>query len=418
MGSREREENDATTPRRHDAKKQIRRGVLASWRRGDLSSRHRARARAPHARGSAPCLTTPRPSSPSGSATGTSTQTFRAERHPGRPKLYVLDMFPYPSGSGLHVGHPEGYTATDIVARYKRMQRLRRPPPDGLGRLRPARRAARHPDRARTRATTTQKNIATFKRQLKIARLQLRLVARDRHDRPGLREVDAVDLPRSSSRRGSRTRPRSRSTGARRWARCSRTRRSSTARASAAGTRSSALPLRQWMLKITAYADRLDADLARRSTGPTRKVKQHDWIGRSEGAEVDFAVDGHAARRSAVFTTRADTLAGRDLRRARAGAPAVDERSRRPSSRAAVDAYVAAAAKKSDLDRTDVTQEEDRRPHRARCAVNPLNGDEAPDLDRRLRHRHATAPAPSWPSPRTTSATTRSRRRTACPSCR
>ena len=79
-------------------------------------------------------------------------KTFRAERHPGRPKKYILDMFPYPSGAGLHVGHPEGYTATDIVCALQAHARRRRAAPDGLGRVRPARRAARDQDRARTRA--------------------------------------------------------------------------------------------------------------------------------------------------------------------------------------------------------------------------------------------------------------------------
>ena len=97
-------------------------------------------------------------------------QTFAAPRmpKPGGGKLYVLDMFPYPSGDGLHVGHPEGYTATDIVCRYRPDAGQQRPAPDGLGRLRPARRAARHQDRHAIRAITTEKNIATFRRQLKM----------------------------------------------------------------------------------------------------------------------------------------------------------------------------------------------------------------------------------------------------------
>src|SRR3954452_2114370 len=94
-------------------------------------------------------------------------QTFRAERHPGRPKRYVLDMFPYPSGSGLHVGHPEGYTATDIVARYQRMRGFDVLHPMGWGAFAPP--AEQHAIATGTHPLeTTKKNIQTFKRQLKM----------------------------------------------------------------------------------------------------------------------------------------------------------------------------------------------------------------------------------------------------------
>jgi leucyl-tRNA synthetase len=96
-------------------------------------------------------------------------KTFRTPEKPDatRPKFYALDMFPYPSGAGLHVGHPEGYTATDIVSRYKRMKGLQRPAPDGLGRLRPARRAVRRGNRHASRRHHQAQNIDRFREQLK-----------------------------------------------------------------------------------------------------------------------------------------------------------------------------------------------------------------------------------------------------------
>ena len=110
------------------------------------------------------------------------------------PKFYILDMFPYPCGAGLHVGHPEGYTATDILARYKRAHGFNVLHPMGwdafgLPAEQYAIKTGQHPRQ------TTEANIATFKRQIQNPRLQLRLVARTRHHRPGLFQVDAVDFP-------------------------------------------------------------------------------------------------------------------------------------------------------------------------------------------------------------------------------
>jgi leucyl-tRNA synthetase len=214
--------------------------------------------------------------------------TFRAERHPDRKKLYVLDMFPYPSGTGLHVGHPEGYTATDIVARYYRMRGWDVLHPMGWDAF--GLPAEQHAIATNTHPSeTTHKNIKTFKRQLKSLGFSydwsreidttdpgylkwtqwifLQLFERGLAYQaeipvnwcPALGTVLAnEEVIDGKSERGSHPVER--------------------------------LPLRQWMLKITAYADRLDADLATLDW-PDTKAKQHHWIGRSVGTEIDFAVE-------------------------------------------------------------------------------------------------------------------------------
>ena len=281
-------------------------------------------------------------------------QTFRAERHAGRPKTYILDMFPYPSGVGPPRRPPRGLHRDRHRRALQAHARLRRAAPDGLGRVRPARRAARDRRPARTRATTTRKNIATFKRQLKMLGFSYDWSREVDTTDPGVRQLDAVDLPPALQARARVPGARSRSTGARRSAPCSRTKRSSTARASAAATRSSALPLRQWMLRITAYADRLARRSRRRSTGPTRKAQaaRLDRPQRRRGRRVRASTDT-PARRSRVFTTRADTLLGRDVRRARARASARRRAHRPPTQRAAVERVRRGAAK-----------QERHRPHR------------------------------------------------------
>ena len=125
-------------------------------------------------------------------------EAFRTPDDPellaSRPKYYVLDMFPYPSGAGLHIGHPEGYTATDVVARKRRMEGLQRPPPDGLGRLRPAggaRRGAREPAPAADHAAQHRQLQAADR----ASRFLVRLGARSRHVLGRLLPLDAVDLP-------------------------------------------------------------------------------------------------------------------------------------------------------------------------------------------------------------------------------
>jgi leucyl-tRNA synthetase len=298
--------------------------------------------------------------------------TFRAERHPDRKKLYVLDMFPYPSGTGLHVGHPEGYTATDIVARYYRMRGWDVLHPMGWDAF--GLPAEQHAIATNTHPSeTTHKNIKTFKRQLKSLGFSydwsreidttdpgylkwtqwifLQLFERGLAYQaeipvnwcPALGTVLAnEEVIDGKSERGSHPVER--------------------------------LPLRQWMLKITAYADRLDADLATLDW-PDTKAKQHHWIGRSVGTEIDFAVETAETRAIRVYTTRADTLPGVTYVVVAPEHPLVaslvsDEH------RLSVAAYVEAAKRKSDFDRTEAKSKTGV-PLGA-AARNPLTGELVP----------------------------------------
>lgn len=279
-------------------------------------------------------------------------KTFRAERRPGHPKIYALDMFPYPSGSGLHVGHPEGYTATDIVCRYKRMNGYDVLHPMGwdafgLPAEQYAIQTGTHP------AITTQRNITMFRAQLQrlgfaydwerevnttdpdyvrwTQWIFLRLFERGLAFQaeipvnwcPALGTVLAnEEVVDGLSERGNHPVVRQ--------------------------------PLRQWQLRITAYADRLSEELESLDW-PETKQKQRDWIGRSEGAEVDFPLVGHAENLR-VFTTRPDTLYGATYM-----VIAPDHRLIRqicaPERLPAVEAYAAAAARKSELERTALAKD-------------------------------------------------------------
>ncbi|QDE69062.1 MULTISPECIES: leucine--tRNA ligase [Myxococcus] len=276
---------------------------------------------------------------------------FEARRHPGKPKAYILDMFPYPSGAGLHVGHPEGYTATDIVSRYLRMRGYDVLHPMGwdafgLPAEQHALETGTHP------AETTAKNVATFKRQLKSLGfsydwsrelsttdpeyvrwtqwLFLKLFERGlayQAELPVnwcaalgtvLANEEVID---GKSERGSHPVVR--------------------------------LPLRQWTLRITAYADRLAQDLAGLDWPETREKQLH-WIGRSEGAEVDFAIEG-SADRLRIFTTRPDTLFGATYMVVAPEHPLL-ERFATAEKRAEILAYREESASRSELDRTALTK--------------------------------------------------------------
>jgi leucyl-tRNA synthetase len=303
-------------------------------------------------------------------------ETFKSTRREGRPKYYVLDMFPYPSGSGLHVGHPEGYTATDIVARYKRMRGFDVLHPMGwdafgLPAEQHAIQTGTHP------RDTTQKNIATFKRQMKSLGFSY----------DWAREVDTTDpnyvrwtqwIFLQLFKRGLAFQ----SEVPVNWCAALGTVLANEevidGKSERGGHPVERLPLRQWMLRITAYADRLDADLDA-VDWPDTKAKQRYWIGRSEGATVDFAIAGDAAGSTdviTVFTTRPDTLAGVTYVVLAPEHPLVAKVTA-DAQRDAVGAYVEQAKRKSDIDRSDMTKTKTGVPTGA-FAINPVNGDKVP----------------------------------------
>src|SRR6185295_13866889 len=214
--------------------------------------------------------------------------TFEAVRHPGRPKKYVLDMFPYPSGAGLHVGHPEGYTATDIVTRYWRMRGFDVLHPMGWDAFGlPAEQHAistgTHP------AETTRANIAVFARQLKALGFAY----------DWSREIDTTDprYVRWTQWIFLRLFERGLAFQAEipvNWCPALGTVLANEevidGKSEVGGFPVEKRPMRQWMLRITAYADRLLADLDTLDWPESLKEMQRNWIGRSTGAEVEFEI--------------------------------------------------------------------------------------------------------------------------------
>jgi leucyl-tRNA synthetase len=299
--------------------------------------------------------------------------TFRAERHPDRKKLYVLDMFPYPSGSGLHVGHPEGYTATDIVARFYRMRGWDVLHPMGWDAF--GLPAEQHAIATNTHPSeTTQKNIKTFKRQLKSLGFSY----------DWAREIDTTDpgyvrwtqwIFLKLFERGLAYQAEIPVNWCPALGTVLANEEVIDGKSERGGHPVERVPLRQWMLRITAYADRLDADLAQLDW-PETKAKQHHWIGRSVGTEIDFAVQGGSeARAIRVYTTRADTLPGATYVVLAPEHPLVAALVS-SEHRTAVAAYVETAKRKSDLDRTEAKTKTGV-PLGA-TARNPLTGETVP----------------------------------------
>jgi leucyl-tRNA synthetase len=300
-------------------------------------------------------------------------KTFAAKRTRGHDKMYILDMFPYPSGAGLHVGHPEGYTATDIVARYKRMRGIDVLHPMGwdafgLPAEQHAIRTGTHP------RETTLKNIETFRRQLKMLGFSF----------DWDREVDTTDpkyvrwtqwIFLQLYKRGLAFQQSDMPVN---WCPALGTVLANDevvdGKSEVGGHPVEKLKIRQWSLRITEYADRLDEDL-KLVDWPETKAKQHHWIGRSEGAIVDFVVAGTNDKIS-VFTTRVDTLPGATYV-VIAPEHVLAESLAGPAEKAAALTYIAAAAKKSDIDRSDLTKEKTGVPTGA-FAVNPINGEKLP----------------------------------------
>jgi leucyl-tRNA synthetase len=297
-------------------------------------------------------------------------QTFRAERHPGRRKLYVLDMFPYPSGSGLHVGHPEGYTATDIVARYWRMRGADVLHPMGwdafgLPAEQHAINTGEHP------RSNTVRNIGTFRRQLKKLGFSY----------DWSREIDTTDpayvrwtqwIFLQLFKRGLAYQAEAPVNWCAGLGTVLANEEVIDGKSEVGNYPVERLPVRQWMLKITAYADRLDKELDGLDWPETRE-KQREWIGRSEGAEVDFATA--AGDVITVYTTRVDTLAGATYVVLAPEHPLV-EKLATPAQAAAVGAYVAVARNKSDRDRMQAKTKTGVA--LGATARNPINGDELP----------------------------------------
>jgi len=299
----------------------------------------------------------------------------RTPTDPAKPKFYALDMFPYPSGSGLHVGHCEGYTATDVITRWKRMQGFRVLHPmgwDAYG-LPAENYAIKHGVHPRE---TTAAAIANFRRQ-----------------------IDAVGFAYDWEREIDTTDP-----GYLRWTQwiflqlfnrdlafeavvpinwCPSCKTGlaneevSQGRCERCGSVVVRKDMRQWMLRITRYADRLLTDLDELDWPASTVAMQRNWIGRSEGAEVTFTTATPVAGRELrVFTTRPDTLYGATYMVLSPEHALVAELTT-PEQRAAVAAYQEAARRKSDLERTDLAKEKTG-VFTGATATNPVNGKQVP----------------------------------------
>lgn len=299
--------------------------------------------------------------------------TFKTGENPEKPKFYALDMFPYPSGAGLHVGHPEGYTATDIISRYKRMRGYNVLHPMGWDAFGlPAEQHAL--DTGEHPRDITVKNINNFRRQIKslgfsydwdreisttdpeyykwtqwifiqLYKKGLAYVAElPVNWCPALGTVLAnEEVIDGKSERGGHPVIRK--------------------------------PMRQWVLKITEYAERLLEDLEELDWTESIKDMQRNWIGKSKGAEVNFAIEGQEGHLT-VFTTRPDTLFGASYCVLAPEHELVAEITT-PEQQEAVKAYQDLAARKSDLERTDLAKDKTG-VFTGAYAVNPVNGAKLP----------------------------------------
>ncbi|MGA2140717.1 MAG: leucine--tRNA ligase [Verrucomicrobiia bacterium] len=301
-------------------------------------------------------------------------KTFATPQDPAKKKLYVLDMFPYPSGAGLHVGHPEGYTATDIYCRFQRMRGFNVLHPMGWDAFGlPAEQYAidtgTHP------AVTTTKNIDTFRRQIQMLGFS--------YDWD--REVDTTDpqyfkwtqwvflqLFKNGLAYESEVPVW--------WCEgCKAVLANEEVNADGTCDRKGhkevyRRPLRQWILRITKYAERLLDDLKLVNWPESIKEQQRNWIGRSEGADVDFKTEAGETLR--IFTTRPDTLFGATYMVLAPEHSLVDKVTTN-EQRATVNAYRTQAAKKSELERTQLEKEKTG-VFTGGFAINPVNDEKIP----------------------------------------
>mgnify|MGYP001995535186 CR=1 FL=1 len=313
-----------------------------------------------------------------------------------KPKYYILDMFPYPSGAGLHVGHPEGYTATDIVGRYKRMNGYNVLHPMGwdafgLPAEQYAIKTGQHP------RVTTEANINNFRRQLQelgfaydwdrevnttdpkyvrwtqwiflqlynsyfcdedqkakpVSKLEEKGWSQEQIDEVRLAFIHEAPVNWSPSMGTVLA-----NEEVQEW--------------KDKGETVERRPLRQWMLRITKYAQRLIDELEPLDWPESIKALQRNWIGRSEGAEVTFDVEGNDIT---VFTTRPDTLFGATYMVLAPEHPLVSTITSAPQ-RESVDAYVSACASKSDMERG--LDKEKTGVDTGAFAINPVNGEKIP----------------------------------------
>lgn len=355
--------------------------------------------------------------------------TFRAPDIPSGEKLYVLDMFPYPSGEGLHVGHPEGYTATDITCRFERMRGRSVLHPMGFDAF--GLPAEEHAISTNTPPReSTERNIANFRRQLKMLGfsydwdrefattdvdyfrwtqwifLTLFDTWFDEEQQRG-RPICELPIPDDVAAGGSQSVARYedqhrlayQASAMVNWCQALGTvlanEEVQDGKSERGGHPVERLPLRQWMLRITAYADRLEKDLDDLDWSDSVKRLQRNWIGRSTGAEVDFFVGERSAyelwRKSQdqgdfprdpnpdvlrIYTTRPDTLYGATYMVIAPEHPFV-ERLTTAEQKDAVQSYCDAVAHKSDLERTDLAKEKTG-VFTGSYAINPVNDQEIP----------------------------------------
>jgi leucyl-tRNA synthetase len=334
-------------------------------------------------------------------------KTFKAKDCDGsRPKYYVLDMFPYPSAAGLHVGHPEGYTASDIVARYKRMRGFNVLHPMGYDAFGlPAEQYA--VQTGTDPKTTTQKNVDNIRKQIKSLGFSydwdrevnttdpdyykwtqwifLKLFNSYFDDgEQKAKPIEQLPVPDGLSEAEKQKyiddyRLAYEAEVAVNWCPALGTVLANEEVIGGLSERGGhpviRKPMRQWMLRIIKYAERLLSDLDEVDWPQSIKKLQVDWIGKSIGADVDFKVDGFDET-IRVFTTRPDTLFGATYMVLAPEHPLVDKITSRERNDA-VEKYRQEAARKSDLDRTDLAKEKTGEPLGA-YAINPVNNEKIP----------------------------------------
>lgn len=303
------------------------------------------------------------------------TQLYKTSEDSTKENYYVLDMFPYPSGAGLHVGHPKGYIATDILARYKTMQGYNVLHPMGWDAFGlPAENYALknkvHPRKA------VEENIARFKSQLSqigftydwdreinttdpdyykwtqwiFVQLFKKGLAYESNEPINWCPECKTGLANEDLEGGK----------------CER-----------CGSIVEQKPLRQWVLKIREYADRLLDDLEGLDWPHSIKESQRNWIGRSEGSEIEFQIKG-SSENIKVFTTRPDTLFGATYMVLAPEHPLIHEFEENIENLSDVKAYIEEARKKDEIERTSLTKEKTGVELKGITAINPANNEEIP----------------------------------------